>query len=238
MKKIYKLIICTIVASLLFIPILGLALATYYVFDKYEEPTYIIEIAKECNYVKLPIVNDCNTQKKQAIDEIEYLLTVRTKEGWFKAYKEIIEKNREIRDIPETIYDCFPNEELDLLFRIVQAEVGDEWGFEEKVNVASVIFNRLYSEDDNFKEQDTLIKVLTTENQFSTYSNGEYKNVSISDLTISACEYAFMIEDTTDGCIAFRSDDDAPKIWCEKWKRVYRDKAGHWFYREIKENNE
>ena len=151
---------------------------------------------------------------------------------WFIAYKEIVNDYYGVLDSPESIYDVFSEEELDLLFRVVQAEVGDEWDFIHKTNVANVIFNRLYSEEDDFAKQDTLSKVLV-ERQFSTISNGRYKQVEVSELTILACEYAFMIQDTTDGCIAFRSDKNAPKIW-NGWTRMYHDGA-HWLYKKLEE---
>lgn len=151
---------------------------------------------------------------------------------WFISYKEIINDYEGILDSPESIYDVFSEEELDLLFRVVQAEVGDEWDFIHKTNVANVIFNRLYSEEDDFAKQDTLSKVLV-ERQFSTISSGRYKRVKISELTILACEYAFMIQDTTGGCIAFRSDKNAPEIW-NGWTRMYHDGA-HWLYKKLEE---
>ena len=153
---------------------------------------------------------------------------IEDKMEWFIAYKEIINDYYGVLDSPESIYDVFSEEELDLLFRVVQAEVGDEWDFIHKTNVANVIFNRLYSEEDDFAKQDTLSKVLVAK-QFSTISSGRYKQVEVSELTILACEYAFMIEDTTDGCIAFRSDKKAPDKW-NKWIKVYFDGA-HYFYK-------
>lgn len=156
--------------------------------------------------------------------------TIEDEMEWFIAYKEIINDYEGILDSPESIYDVFSEEELDLLFRVVQAEVGDEWDFIHKTNVANVIFNRLYSEEDDFSKQDTLSKVLVAR-QFSTISSGRYKQVEISELTILACEYAFMIQDTTDGCIAFRSDKNAPNIW-NGWTRMYHDGA-HWLYKKL-----
>lgn len=146
------------------------------------------------------------------------------KKKWFVEYKEIVKKySDEHFDTPETIYDCFSEEELDLLFRVVQAEVGDEWGFIHKANVANVIFNRLYSEQRSFKEQNTLLEVLN-ENQFSTIKNGRYKKVIISQETILACEYAFLIEDTTNGALFFDSNGVL------KYKKIFNDGV-HNFYK-------
>lgn len=138
---------------------------------------------------------------------------------WFLAYKDIINEYSYIFDKPETIYDCFTEEELNLLFHVVQAEIGDEYSFEQKTNVASVIFNRLYHEEFPY----TLLDILTSD-QFASISDGRYKNVEISDVTIAACEYAFQIEDTTNGCLFFDSNSVL------KYSFVFNDGA-HNFYR-------
>lgn len=119
---------------------------------------------------------------------------------WFTSYKQVIKNYADILDPPETIYDAFSDEELDLLFRVVHAEIGDEWTFEQKVNVASVIFNRVDSEYFG----DSLITVLIP-GQFSTISNGAYKKKP-SEKTIAACEYAYEIENTAEDCLYFDSN--------------------------------
>ena len=101
----------------------------------------------------------------------------------------------------------------------MQAEIGDEYLFEPKVNVASVIFNRL----DHKKFPNTLSKILTPD-QFSTISNGSYKEVEVSEDTILACEYAFQIEDTTNGCLFFDSNNAL------NYQFVFHDNA-HNFYK-------
>ena len=140
--------------------------------------------------------------------EIEYrqLVDRRTvTEEWYVEYKNFINLHSDEYDSPETIYNCFTNEELDLLFRVVQAEIGDEYTFEQKVNVANSIFNRLYSDKRSFAYQETLLEVLRKD-QFSTISNNRYKRVKVSDVTRNACEYAFYFPDTTDGALFFDSN--------------------------------
>ena len=51
-------------------------------------------------------------------DEMESLSDIEDKREWFIRYKCIIEKYAEIVDPPETIYDYFDEEELDLLFKV------------------------------------------------------------------------------------------------------------------------
>ena len=156
-------------------------------------------------------------EMNQKMDDIE---SVEDKKEWFIAYKSIIDEYSYIIDSPETIYDCFSEEELDLLFHVVQAEIGDEcYSFDQKVNVASVIFNRL----DHERFPDTLSEILTPD-QFQPISNGRYKTIEVSEDTILACEYVFAIEDTTDGCLFFDSNNTL------NYQFVFNDNA-HNFYR-------
>lgn len=158
------------------------------------------------------------------INKMNELSMVDDKHKWYIEYKDLIEEySQYYEDTPLTIYDCFSTDELDLLFRVVQAEVGDEYGFKEKANVASVIFNRYYHEE---FDANTLFDILTS--QFSCISDGRYLEVFVSNTTILACEYAFEIEDTTGGCVAFRSDYN-PEKWC-KWGYIFQDDA-HYFYK-------
>lgn len=144
--------------------------------------------------------------------------SIEDKKEWFIVYKNIVDEYSYIIDPPETIYDYFNNEELDLLFHVVQAEVGDEYSFEQKVNVVSVIFNRFEHE----KFPDTLPEILVCD-QFSPIANGRYKEVEVSEDTVLACEYAFIVEDTTDGCLFFDSNNAL------NYQFVFNDKA-HNFY--------
>lgn len=64
-----------------------------------------------------------------------------------------------------------------------------------------MIFNRLGHK----RFPDTLNEILVYD-QFSPISDGRYKKVKTSEDTILACEYAFTIEDTTDGCLFFDSN--------------------------------
>lgn len=144
------------------------------------------------------------------------------KMDWYKEYKNIVSKYpEELHSV--TIYDIYSDYELDLLFRIVQSEVGNEYGFREKANVASAIFNRCS------KGNKTLTQVLTAKGQFTPYITGSYKNVTVDEKTILACEYVFEFGDTTNGCISFRSHTSCPEKW-SGWYRQFSDNA-HCFYK-------
>ena len=56
-----------------------------------------------------------------------------------------------------------------------------------------------------------------------------FKNVEVPTEHILALEYAFMIQDTTNGCIAFRSDS-SPDTW-NGWAKQFTDESGHTFYK-------
>ena len=142
------------------------------------------------------------------------------KQEWFLAYKEVIAKYpKELHMC--TIYEAYDEKTLDLLFRIVQAEVGDEYDFDEKANVVSVIFNRL-----NSGKYISLVDVLTAKNQFSPYWDGRYSEVIIDEKTILACEYVFLFGDTTNGCYAFKMTKQ--NKWYN-WTWQFNDDCHHFY---------
>ena len=143
---------------------------------------------------------------------------IEDKEQWFIAYKEIVDEYDDILDPPLTIYDYYTEEEIYLIQRAVETECYDQ-DFISKANAASVIFNRI---DIGGEFGNTVEEVITKDNQFA------YGRKVITESTILAVEYAASIEDTTGGCIAFRSDS---KEWYDKWEYVFTDDSGHHFFR-------
>lgn len=162
-------------------------------------------------------------QKMQ--EEMETVDLIEDKEQWFIAYKALVHKYEEIIDPPLTIYDYYTDEEINLIQKVVETECYDQ-DFESKVNVASVVFNRV--EDINGRYGANVKEVVTAKNQFA------YSREKITESTILAVEYAFQIEDTTNGCVAFRSDK-SPTTWYG-WEYVFTDGAGHAFYKERETN--
>lgn len=158
-------------------------------------------------------------QKMQ--EELETINIIEDKEQWFIAYKALVRKYEEVIDPPLTIYDYYTDEEINLIQRVVETECYDQ-DFESKVNVASVVFNRI--EDINGRYGANVKEVVTAKNQFA------YGREKITESTILAVEYAFQIEDTTNGCVAFRSDK-SPATWYG-WEYVFTDLAGHHFYKQ------
>ena len=150
---------------------------------------------------------------------------IQDKKEWFLRYKDFCKNND--YNAQKTIYDCFTEQELDLLFRVVQAEIGN-YSFEQKVNVANVILNRV----DHERFGESLSEVLIP-SQFSTISNGRINKVKVSEDTILACEYAFLFADTTNGALFFDSDgtlnypkigeDGAHNFYCLKEEIYYEE---------------
>jgi len=122
-----------------------------------------------------------------------------------------------------SLYDTYSDEELELLFRVVEAEVTD-YDIECKSHVASVIFNRIKK---GWWDGD-LTKILTAKRQFEVITNGRYKRVEITEETVLACEIAFE-QDTAQGALFF--DSTKGKSWAhENREYIFSDDA-HWFYK-------
>lgn len=172
---------------------------------------------------KIVAYKNANEKYDQKLDELKACSDTMQ---WFTEYKQIIYKYGEYIDEPTTLYDNFTQEEITLLFQIVEAEVTGDDHFHSKVNVASVIFNRLNNE----RFSDNLTDILTQEYQFSSYHDGRYGRVVITNTTILACEYAFTFGDSTSGALYFDSCNG--KSWASKNRTyIFTDDVGHDFYR-------
>ena len=131
------------------------------------------------------------------------------KKLWFILYKSIETK--------DTIYNHFTDEQIKMMQKCIETETF-EADFDSKINVACVILNRV--EHDLYPTDP--IEIITEKNQFS------YGRNKITEDTILALEYAYY-EDTTNGCIAFRSDC-SPNEW-NGWTKQFTDESGHTFYK-------
>ncbi|MBD5534647.1 MAG: cell wall hydrolase [Lachnospiraceae bacterium] len=227
MNKVIKILLSVMIVSLS---------AIFIQLEEYSESTEtkyvtmqkivakLMEIQAE-SITEVPINFEIDAVIEEMDQKMADIEAIEDKKEWFIAYKNIIAEYSYIIDTPETLYDYFTDEELDLLFHVVQAEIGDKYLFEQKVNVVNVIFNRLGHE----RFPDTLFEILTAD-QFSTISSGRYKEVEVSEDTILACEYAFKIEDTTNGCLFFDSNNAL------NYQFVFNDGA-HNFYTLWEERN-
>lgn len=194
--------------------------------SKNESQIEQIETGMECEVLLTEVKSIDEDPAEIAImemyKELDDISIIEDRKQWFEKYKKIIEKYSYILDPPETIYDYYSNEDIEILHRIVEAEcTGLE--FNKKVNVANVIFNRI--NDENFP--DNIEDVVFQKNpiQFSPISDGRYYSVSPEDDTLLAIEYAFMFPDTTGGALFFET------IWSGKlnYDEVMCD-GSHKFY--------
>lgn len=226
MKRVLFIISLSIMIALIFAPIFTDG------ESKNEEIEYVevhIETETEEEYIERLI--------SEMQSEMETINIIEDKKELFIAYKEIIDKYSDTLDPPETIYDVFVRtgteyeeqdiKTLELLFRVVEAEA-TEGSFLEKANVASVIYNRV-----EHKEFGNTLNDVLTYDQFSSISDGRYLNVDITEDTILACEYAFMIQDTTDGALFFEKGTDIHSSYTDY---LFTDDIGHCFYTEKRSN--
>lgn len=153
----------------------------------------------------------------EAYKEIDSISNIEDEKEWFVAYKEIIEKYEYIIDPPESIYDIYSQEEIYIMQCCIETET---YGcdFLSKVNVANVILNRI--EHESFPNNP--IDVVTATNQFT------YGRENITEDTILALEYAFMMPDTTEDALYFHSSNKTNTFNQRQYK--FTDDAGHHFY--------
>ena len=164
----------------------------------------------------IPIEEMKQYEFETKVREIEHIKDENTKE-WFLAYKDLTYEYMKWVELPETVYDKYSEDEIRLIWRVVETETFDQ-DFDSKVNVANVVFNRLKSGE--FGE--TITEVITKENQFA------YGRQKITDDTIYAVMYAYEMPDTTYGALYFHSKDKKDKFNGSPY--IFTDKAGHHFY--------
>lgn len=130
------------------------------------------------------------------------------------------------------MYDL-PDEELDVLLRIVEAEAGNE-DEEGKLLVANVVLNRMNAE----AFPDTISGVVLQRekgvSQFSPVANGSFYRVKVSEETVSAVSRALMGEDISQGALYFaaRKYADRGKMrWFDENLTYLFVHGGHEFFK-------
>ena len=156
-------------------------------------------------------------KSQEVLDKQEELSSIEDNEEWFVAYKDLIEEYSEWVDPPETIYDYYTEDEIYLMQRCIETETFEQ-DFDSKVNVASVILNRI--ESDEFANE---VSEIIVKGQFA------FGRENISENTVLALEYAFMIGDTTDGALYFHSNPKTETFNGAEF--IFTDDAGHHFYK-------
>lgn len=144
--------------------------------EKVEEIT--VEIEPEEDVV--------SEREQEMYDEMIRIAYIEDRKEWFIEYKKLFDKYPEFLAKQESIYDVYSDAELEKIFRTVEAEATGGT-FQDKVNVAVTIFNRI----DNEKFGSTIDEVITPD-QFSPLQDGRYYEVAVTEETVLACEYAYI----------------------------------------------
>ena len=121
--------------------------------------------------------------------------------------------------IEAKVEDEYNEEELNLIYRVVQTEMGG-CDTKEKSYVASVIFNMI--EDDKQRFGKTVKSIITCPNRFCI---GRHKKISQS--TKDAVQMAYA-ENTAPNCYAFHCNKKKSKFAGFKYK--FTDKYGVHYY--------
>lgn len=124
--------------------------------------------------------------------------------------------------------DIYPNDEMEALYRIVEAEATGH-NTEAKKNVASVILNRVNDKD----FPDTITDVVFQKNQFSPISDKRYWEVEITEDTMAAVNDVIKQGTTTEALYFVNLENTSKKMktWFKSLEYLFKDKANHSFYK-------
>lgn len=133
-----------------------------------------------------------------------------------------------ITDPSETIYDLYSQEEIEILWRIVEAECTGA-SIEDKMNVANAIINRVNNDEFPSTIKEVVFQKTGKVYQFSPIADRRYYSVEITDETKQACEQIFTQKDTTDGAIYFHSSKGSN--WISRNRTYLFSDNSHKFYK-------
>lgn len=100
---------------------------------------------------------------------------------------------------------------------VIETECYDA-DFDSKCNVANVIFNRL----DSKQFGDSITEIITSPNQFA------YHKKEISESTLLALEYAYVIKDTSE---ALYFENQRSNVHAKYADYLFTDDIGHKFFK-------
>lgn len=206
MKRILALLILILIGFGFLLPIFSFESCAM----EEQEPQ---ELQEEVSARELSLIH-----MNKEMSEIEHLKETNRLE-WYKSYRDIVCKYKNVAEIPPSIFDIFTEDEVRLICRTIETECHGQ-NFESKVMVANVIYNRLESSDYSSNVEE----VITSPNQFA------YWREEISEETLYAALYGFEMGDLTDGSLAFHSNKKTERFAGRDY--VLTDRAsGHHFYR-------
>ena len=188
MKKILSLLITTFIVLSFLLPIFSFESCAM----EEQEPQ---ELQEEVSARELSLIH----MNKEML-EIEHLKEMDRLE-WYKKYRNIICKYRNVLDPPLSVFDFYTEDEVRLICRTVETECHGQ-NFESKVMVANVIYNRLESKDYSSNVEE----VIKSPYQFV------YWRTVIPEDTLYAATYGFEMGDLTDGSLAFHSNEKTERF--------------------------
>lgn len=206
MKKILSLLIITFIVLSFLLPIFSFESCAM----EEQEPQ---ELQEEVSARELSIIH-----MNKEMSEIEYLKETNRLE-WYKSYRNIICKYRNVLDPPLSVFDFYSEDEIRLICQTVETECHGQ-NFESKVMVANVIYNRLESKDYSSNVEE----VIKSPYQFA------YWRTVIPEDTLYAAMYGFEMGDLTNGSLAFHSNKKTERFVGMDY--VFTDfNSGHHFYK-------
>jgi hypothetical protein len=195
------------------------------------------DLSLECNLTstQLTIAQDAVSELEMDVDELEIVNIDLENDNLLlldlcKTLNERIDFF--IDNMDESFITNYPliGNERRMMYRLVEAEV-TAYGIEEKMNVAHVLINRVYSN----QFPNTIEGVIFQERQFSCIADGRYDDAMISKSSVDAVDLAIRNKDLTYGSLYFMSEaasDSGNVSWFKsKLEFVMNDRSGHSFYK-------
>lgn len=133
----------------------------------------------------------------------------------------------------DELLSCFPDEEIEILQRIVEAEAGGE-DEDGKVLVANVVLNRVESEDFPDTIREVVFQRDNGVTQFSPVASGKYEKIVVSEETKKAVDRALGGEDLSQGALYFAARKHANKKsmrWFDTHLTFVLQHGGHEFFK-------
>lgn len=180
-------------------------------------------------------ISDKTTEVETAVDVNEEIHQVH----YEKMSKEEIVSEGLSQDENEAQRMTIDHNTMSILIRVVEAEVtgssfrykGNDVSYDEllksKIRVAQVFMNRVENQGE-FKNIDSLYEALTYPGATSTFGDGRYYKVEITDITREAVRLALRTDtpDYTNGALFFNTGTS-----CKYGSYLFTDAVGHSFYK-------
>ena len=136
------------------------------------------------------------------VEHLRYLMTFPDEPTYTKL--DLILENGVVEDEEQIEYEEVTNDELEILYKVCEAEAGGS-SEEEIGHVASVVLNRV--KHPNWPN--TIKEVVFQENQFACVKDGNYDKAQPSDKTKKAVDNILENGDSTGGAYYFRTEASA-----------------------------